>query len=155
MRSIVLFAAATAFACTATPAAAQKGLGPAYNMKYKSEGIVATDYTTDNAIEWTAEDIYTINCGGCSTVWYGPGTIFHLRNTTKIPLCASFEFTPEDPNDWIVHRWGSGTAYYLKPGQRMKKVGGLYTVSTGEGGTANLRYTYTLRRWSPAGKNRC
>lgn len=136
----------------ASPASAGKGLGPLYNVKYNSYGIVATDQSVDGAVEMTTERINTINCGGCDETWYGPGSIFHLRNTGKQPICVSLEFTPEDGG---LHNWGSGDTYYLKGRQRLEKVGGLYSIATGGTERINLSLRYTIRTWEPVAKKKC
>ena len=135
-----------------SPASAGKGLGPYYNMKYEDGGIIAADLSADGSVELTTQSISTINCGGCAEVWYGPGKIFHLRNTGKQPICAAFHFDPEDRG---LDNWGSGTAYYLKGRQQLKKVGGFFSVATGGTEQVNLSMTGRIETWEPVGKKKC
>ena len=137
------------------PAIAGQGLGDAYATKYESLGIIDRMSSQYDEVVIDVEDIETINCGGCDYVWYGPGSIFHMRNVTRQPICASLDFTPVDDRSWFVHRWGSGVAHYLKPGQTLKKIGGLYTISTGETGSVDLGYSWEIRTWEPVAKNDC
>lgn len=135
-----------------SPASAGKGLGPYYNMKYEDGGITATDLSSDGSVELTTQRISTINCGGCEEVWYGPGMIFHLRNTGKQPICAAFHFDPENGR---LEKWGSGAAHYLKGRQQLSKVGGFFSVATGGTEQINLSMSYRIETWQPVGKRKC
>jgi len=139
----------------ASPALADKGLGQYYNQKYEAHGISATHVSDDGAVAVDAQDIETVNCGGCDTVWYGPGIIFHFRNTSKNPICAAFVFDRQDTNDYEIDTWGSGAIYYLKGRQSVPKIGGLYMLSTGGSRSVNLGYNYSIHTWDPIGKKNC
>lgn len=153
-KNLVLIAGVASLALAGTAAFANKGLGPLYNQKYQSNGIVSTDFSSDGQVALSAESIDTINCSGCDTVWYGPGTVFHLRNVGKTPICASFTFTPRS-SDYGLHQWGSGTAYYIKAGKQAYQAGGIFYISTGQTGSADLGYTGSIRTWRPVAKNDC
>lgn len=154
MKLFAWVGAVLALILAGTPAYAGKGLGPLYNTRYESSGVVDTHASADGRVAVVVENIETVNCGGCDTVWYGPGTIFHLRNLSQAPVCASFAFTKLS-DDYSIDQWGSGDAYYLKRGKQVSKVGGLYVISTGGTGSVDLNYTYTIRTWEPLANKTC
>lgn len=143
-----------AFACAAVPASAGKGLGPYYAIKYLSHGTAEAGRSTDGRVALLEESIETINCGGCSTVLYAPGNVFHLRNLTREPICARFDFTKATDRYGVEH-FGSGSVHYLKAGQTAAKVGGVFAVNGGETGSVNVGYDGSLHTWQPIGKKTC
>lgn len=155
MRGIAGLLIATAGISLAAQAAADRGLGPLYGIKYQRTGIVGTERSDNGSVELTIEGIQTINCGGCDTIFYGPGRIFHLRNVSKRAVCASFNFTPDEESSSIIERWGSGVTFYLKPGQRVKKIAGLYSFNPGNNDLVDLGYTWFIRTTPPTGKKSC
>ena len=131
---------------------AEKGLGPLYNTKYRSNGIYQTIMSANQKVALDEESIDTINCGGCDTVWYGPGSIFHVRNVTKKAICVAFEFKPRDRQ---LDTWGSKGIYYLKSGKTLKKIGGMYVISSGQTGSVGMGYEYSLTALEPRSDKSC
>jgi len=154
MRLVTGALAVLALACGGTAFAAKKGIGPLYNMKYESYGSSESGRSSDGQVTLLEESIDTINCGGCNTVWYGPGRLFHLQNTGRTAICARWDFTPSS-RSYDLDQFGTGSVHYLKPGKTAAQVGGLYYVSTGQTGSADVGYSGQLRTWSPLGKNSC
>lgn len=148
---LAVAAGLTLFGISAS-AIAEKGLGPLYNTKYRSNGIVQTLMSNDQRLALNEESIDTINCGGCDTIWYGPGSIFHVRNVTKKPICVAFEFKPRDRQ---LDSWGSRGIYYLKSGKTLSKIGGMYVISSGQTGTVDMAYEYSLTALDPLSDKRC
>lgn len=146
--------AALALVCAGTPAIAGKGIGPYYSMKYQSHGSSESGRSEDGQVALLEESIESINCGGCDTVWYGPGRLFHLRNLGRAPICARWDFKPAGTG-YDLEKFGNGSIHYLKPGKTAAQVGGLFYVSTGQTGSADVGYSGQLRTWAPLGKNSC
>lgn len=138
----------------ATAAWGGKGLGPYYNMKYQSYGTFEALRTTDGQVQVLGEEIETINCGGCDTVLYAPGILFHIKNLGKAPVCVEFKFTPSAKSRG-PERFGSGTIVHLKKGKTASKIGGLFYVNGGETGTVDTGYDMTVRHWAPIEKGKC
>jgi len=145
---------ATAIAVSSA-ALADKGLGEAYNLKYEAYGITDTHVSNDGTVAVDVQDIATINCGGCDTVYYGAGIIFHLRNLTSNPICASLVFDRADTRDYQLSTWGSRNIYHLKGGKRAQKIGGIYTVNGGDERSVNLGYSWSIHTWTPIAKKTC
>lgn len=139
---------------TSAPASAGKGLGELYNLKYESAGISQRNLSPDARVELSVEDINTINCGGCEITWMGPGVVFHLRNLTKKPVCARWNFTRSNPN-WEINHFGSGSIHLIKGGKTAAKVGGVYHVSSGDERTMDIGFQGSLVTWDPIAKNDC
>ncbi len=147
--------AAVALACAGPAAAAKKGIGPLYNTKYESYGSSERSRSDDGSVAVLEESIETINCGGCDTVWYGPGVLFHLQNLTKTPICAQLDFDRVGKDDYMVDEFGSGSVHYIKGGQTASQVGGIYVISTGGTESHNVGWGGQLHTWAPLGKNNC
>lgn len=145
--------AATALSMAASPVLAGTGLGPLYGMKYESRGISQTVISDDGRVAMSIEEIETINCSGCDTVWYAPGRIFHLRNVTKEPLCVVLNFTRDDTR---AEHWGSGEVHYIKAGKTLAKAGGVYDFSDGNDSVAvDTGFSFSIETWKPRSKNDC
>lgn len=147
--------AAATLVCPGPALAAKKGIGPLYNTKYESYGSSERYRSDDGAVVVLEETIETINCGGCDTVWYGPGVLFHLRNLGKTPICAQLDFDRVSKDDYEVDEFGSGSVHYIKAGQTAAQVGGIYVVSSGGTDSHNVGWGGELHTWAPQGKNVC
>ena len=145
-----------ALAALAVPGAAgaDKGLGPAYDTKYRSLGIFETFGTPNGAVTVTVEEIETIDCSGCDTQYFGPGIVFHLTNNTKRPVCTALVFNARKP-DGRREKWGSGTAIYLKGGKTAKKVAGHYYINAGDIGQVSVGYSSKAYVWEPNPDKTC
>jgi hypothetical protein len=131
---------------------AGKGLGPYYGIKYNSNWVSQAAVSYDQKLALDEERIETINCGGCDTILYGPGTIFHVRNLTKKPVCVAFEFKP---NERGMERWGNRGVFYLKGGKKLNKIAGFFDVSDGSNQSFSMSYEYSLTALEPLSDKRC
>ena len=138
----------------AVQAAEKLNAGPYWATKYETTYAGAKSFsTTDQRVTVTMDNISTINCSGCDTVYYYPGNLFHARNNSKAPVCFSFNYKLDAGDFNGVTSWGNGQVFLLKPHQTIAKFAGL-TMSFSRS-QADLSWKGTIYAWDPVDKKSC
>lgn len=138
----------------ASAASANQGIGPYQRMNYESNGTFEAGRTKDGGVIIYEEDITTINCKGCDRQLLAPGSLFHIKNSSKQPICVNFSFKPTSKS-YRLETFGENVIVYIKGGSTIRQVGGLFYFNSGQRGEVDLGYELKLRTWQPIGKNQC
>jgi len=151
---VTIFAACALLAPGTGWAQSKLGAGPYFNTKYRmiSRGTSSTS-TPDGSLTVTTDSIETINCSGCDTVYYYPGTLFNVRNNSRKPICFTFVFKPRAGAFNGVTTWGSDQVFLLRPHQTIAKFAGITMDFNMR--RVDLGYDGKIQGWDPIDKRTC